>query len=548
MDIFSWGNILAFTGIAIPILAFLWEFAFVGRKRLGYRVQMDTDITVGSGQEQQSNPDVLAQLHGPDGDPLHDPSLVLVRIENNGTTHIEPSDYAGKDHGIQIEFPGRTVVAARATELSDMALRQYFAQDLVLKTDARDKDTKWPIGIIYAPPVLLNRDHHYKVLALLERAASPGVIHSTDTTFLIRFLSRILNRIPLLRRLVVKDQQATTRRVAKPEIVAAIKGGFVHETKSRTGMSPWARVMILFLVLVIGALFIVIQSVAVPLDCASGNITIVGSTAFQPVLEDATRMYHNTCPGANFDLKLGGSVNGVDTLNAEGQKTTSGSPAMLAFSDGTKGGQYPRLLPRPVAFMLFTLVINKDAGVEDLTLEQVKRLYDGRIANWKDIGGMDVPVRLVERSADSGTRTAFEQRVLGKVPGFGRNSNDCMTPLPNTAPGVVRCERSSTTEALDTVAHVPGAIGYSELGAAAGRNDVVALRIDGYPATLDGVIHGAYHYWETEYAYTYGEPAATTLAAGLLRYLTDLAGKDVVRAHGDRPCSELANPVLCRPS
>ncbi|MBO0878087.1 MAG: substrate-binding domain-containing protein, partial [Pseudonocardia sp.] len=394
------------------------------------------------------------------------------------------------------------------------------------------------------PRVLLNRDHHYKVLALLERAAAPGVLSVPPKFTVIGFL----RKIPVLRQLVTEDQKATTRRVPEPEVVATIKGGFVRETKSRTRMPPWTRAMILFLVLIIGALSVIIRSVAVPLDCATGSLTVVGSTAFEPVLTEATRMYHSTCPGANFDLKLEGSVKGIETLNAEGQKLTSGSPPVLAFSDGAKGGQYPRLLPRPVAFMLFTLVINKAAGVEDLTSAQVRQLYDGRIGNWKDIGGKDMPVRLVERNADSGTRVVFEQRVLGKVPGFGRNSNDCTTPLPNTAPGVVRCERSSTTEVLDTVANVPGAIGYSEFGAAAGRNDVVVLRIDGYPAALDGVVHGAYNYWDTEYAYTYGEPGAETLAAGFLRYLTELAGKDVVRSHGHRPCSELANPVLCRPS
>lgn len=198
--------------------------------------------------------------------------------------------------------------------------------------------------------------------------------------------------------------------------------------------------------------------------------------------------------------------------------------------------------------MLFALVVNKDADVEDLTTDQIRRLFDGRVANWKDIGGKDAPVRLVERDSESGTRQAFEQRVLGKEPGFAGNSDDCVTPHPNAAPGVIRCERRSTTDVLNAVRDVSGAIGYSEFGAAAGRNDVGILRIDGFPATLDGVVHNAYHYWETEYAYTYGEPRADSLAASFLRYLTDLAGKDVVRSHGDRPCYELANPVLCRPS
>lgn len=99
------GDILATTGIAVPIIAFLWEFAIVGHKRLGYRVQMDTAITTGDGREHPLAPDVLAQLHRPNGDPPRDPSLVLVRIENNGTRHIVESDYSGKNSGIHIEFP-----------------------------------------------------------------------------------------------------------------------------------------------------------------------------------------------------------------------------------------------------------------------------------------------------------------------------------------------------------------------------------------------------------------------------------------------------------
>ncbi|MFE9094114.1 hypothetical protein [Streptomyces sp. NPDC007264] len=70
----------------------------------------------------------------------------------------------------------------------------------------------------------------------------------------------------------------------------------------------------------------------------------------------------------------------------------------------------------------------------------------------------------------------------------------------------------------------------------------------GYPATLAGADEGAYPYWQTEYAYTYGEPPADSLAAGFLRYLANEVGKDIVRAHGDRPCAELAKPLLCRPS
>jgi ABC-type phosphate transport system substrate-binding protein len=98
------------------------------------------------------------------------------------------------------------------------------------------------------------------------------------------------------------------------------------------------------------------------------------------------------------------------------------------------------------------------------------------------------------------------------------------------------------------VARTPGALGHSEVGSATGHAGVVPVRIDGFPATLDGVEKGAYPYWQTEYAYTYGEPPADSLAAGFLRYLAQQVGQDIIRSHGDRPCTELSKPLLCSPA
>jgi ABC-type phosphate transport system substrate-binding protein len=161
------------------------------------------------------------------------------------------------------------------------------------------------------------------------------------------------------------------------------------------------------------------------------------------------------------------------------------------------------------------------------------------------VHGKDVPIHLVSRYPDSGTRTTLERKVLGgkKLP--ATTTSDC-TALERDRPG--RCEVGRTDVLLDTVARTPGALGHSEAGNVAGREGVVPVRIDGYPATLDGVEKGAYPYWQTEYAYTYGEPPADSLAAGFLRYLSQQVGQDIIRSHGDRPCAELARPLLCRPS
>ncbi|MEU4243232.1 substrate-binding domain-containing protein [Actinoplanes sp. NPDC026619] len=152
-------------------------------------------------------------------------------------------------------------------------------------------------------------------------------------------------------------------------------------------------------------------------------------------------------------------------------------------------------------------------------------------------------MRLISRNPGSGTRAAFQRRVLAGERGC--NSDDCQTRDPGSPAGVVRCARDSTDAVLRTVAATPGAMGYSELGAAANRKGVVSIRINGHAATVADADHGTYPFWETEFGYTYGEPPAESLAASFLRYLTNQVGADIIRAHADRPCAELANPQLC---
>ena len=365
--------------------------------------------------------------------------------------------------------------------------------------------------MIELPKVPLNRAAHYKVLAALERA--PGTTGKPG-------------------------------RFDDPEVVGGIKGGLgggrILQTRSRTGASWRSFALAGFLVVVVLAQLAVTLWTrgSAPLDCAGGRVRITGSTAFEPVLREAGGSYARTCPGASFVFDLRGSGEGL----------RDAGPDTLAFSDGEKPEGYPRLLPRPIAFFLFTLAIDPDAGVQDLSVDQVRRVYRGEIANWRQVGGADLPVRLVSRNPGSGTRTTFQRRVLAGAREPGTNSDDCRARDPGAPAGVVRCARDSTQDVLDTIARTPGALGYSEVSAATARDDVLLVRIGGHRATLPEADHGAYPFWETEYAYTTGEPAADSLAASFLRYLTNQVGADVIRSYGSRPCGELENPALCRPA
>ncbi|MFD9962320.1 PstS family phosphate ABC transporter substrate-binding protein [Amycolatopsis sp. NPDC059020] len=512
---FPFGALISIIGVVVPVVAFLWEFVLRGRKRLGYRVQMDTTVT---GEISAEHVGALELVHRETARSLVNPSFVLLRIENHGTATIKEADYRNPEavaHGVQIRFPGRTVAGFVVTELSDSQLVNNFGEKSGLTRKAIDDARGTKVGVIELPKARLNRDDHYKVLAVLEPAPGNG---------------------PL------------TPEEMKPYLEGnALLGGRVVKTESGTGLSRRTLALLVFLVAIIIAQFgVYVFNDPSPLDCAKGNLTLTGSTAFAPVLEEATRQYRNSCGEANFTVAFHGSTEGLRTLNEAGRKAGSG-PDMLSFTDGAKEDGYPQLLPRPVAFSLFTLVANKQTGIQDLRADQIRQLYDGRVGNWRELGGADLPVRLISRSPDSGTRRAFQTRILDGKREPGTNSDDCLKVGPGGQPGPVRCERPTTAELLNAVANTPGALGYAELGGITGRDDLVPVRIDGHPATLDGAVHAAYPFWETEYAYTYGEPKAGSLAASFLRYLTNQVGKDVIRSFGNRPCAELANPVLCHP-
>ncbi|MEN3536108.1 substrate-binding domain-containing protein [Microbispora sp. ZYX-F-249] len=515
MNRFPWEVILAVLGLLVPVAAFLWEFG-VGRKRLGYRIQMDTTAT---DEVPYHHPGALQRLRDRNDRPLVHPSFVLLRIENSGLANIDTSDYAvpdGTRAGIRVEFPGRRVAGMAVTELSDDFLAQSFTEEAGLNVED---------GVIELPRVPLNRRQHYKVLVALED--------------------------------VRDDTRGRRERFDDPRVIGGIKGGVprrrrgrIYQTQSHTGMPRYGLAMIGFLVVIITAQLVVFLNggSAAPLDCARGRLTVTGSTAFAPALREAADQYTRICPEADFAFDTTGSHNGLVKLDAVGRGDSANSGTWLAFSDGPKeDGEFPQLLPRPIAYVLFTLVVNEDAGVLDLPLPQIKDIFKGKYDTWKQVNGHDVPIRIVDRNGGSGTRNAFEKLVLGTLTS-GRNSNDCRMPLPGASKGVVRCERDSTEAVLDTIAKTPGAIGYSELGAATGRQDLKLVRIDGQAATLDGAEHGAYPFGETEYAYTYGEPKADSLAASFLRFLTKEIGRDIVHSHGDRPCADLQDPVRCRPS
>ncbi|MBT2398915.1 substrate-binding domain-containing protein [Streptomyces sp. ISL-100] len=284
-----------------------------------------------------------------------------------------------------------------------------------------------------------------------------------------------------------------------------------------------------------------------PMGCATGELTVTGSTAFTPVAEELAEKYQEECPGSKVTVDTHGSTAGIRSLDEAGSAAEDGSPPLIALSDGPKPNGYPQLRESRVAVSAFALVLNDQVPLKGLTTAQVRRLYAGGIRNWKELDGPDLPVRLISRDANSGTRQVFQRRVLGR--GEPANSSqDCVDRddgRDDARAGVIRCELDSTEQVLAKVASVPGALGYSELrSSGTAPEGLHRLRLDGREPSIEKIGTSGYPYHEIEYAYTYGSPPADSLVSSFLVYLTRGSGQDIIRTHGHLPCAapEAAKP------
>src|SRR5262249_57087990 len=171
-------------------------------------------------------------------------------------------------------------------------------------------------------------------------------------------------------------------------------------------------------------------------------------------------------------------------------------------------------------------------GVFKLTAAQLRDIYRGAFTNWSQLGGPDLPIRIMSRNYQSGTRQVFQQKILLGRPEFPFSSHDCVHKDRGSASPVISCENVTTADLLQNVASNPGAIGYAQAADAesSGYTNITLVQIDGLGAEpgVIGNAPGKYHFWAVEYLYSYGTPPANSLAAAFLGYMNSYPARDIL--------------------
>lgn len=488
-------------GVATSAGVLWYERRVPRRKRIGYRVQMDTPI--GSGVS-QGRANVRLGLFSETPD-MADATLVLLRVENDGSQSIANDDYTGRGeqlHGLTAEFTGRTVRGVAVTHSPGADhLMDHFTPAAGLRHTG---------SLIRLPRVPLNRNEHFKLLVLLTGSHVGSPIRVTGG---------------------IRDGEVTPNQALRPDEKPPV-------------FSRSARIITVALtvcVVTLASIILVRNAPPPPIECAPGSLTVTGSTAFGPVLDAVEEQLEKKCDDVRIEVKARGSAEGLRRLAGEAKSRPD--DAVVAFSDGVKPSAYTELSETPIGVSLFHLVVNDHVRVRNLSLDTIRRIYRGEITNWNEAGGPDLTIKLISRDADSGTREVFGRRVLGGgEPTF--SSRDCTTKDDPSVP-YIRCELNGTQEVLDQVASVEGAIGYSELRKGEDLKGLHQLAIDGTTPSIDDIDASTYPFREIEYAYTYGRPPAGSPAAGFLDYLSRGGGQGIMLNHGHLPCAMPKGMRVC---
>lgn len=226
----------------------------------------------------------------------------------------------------------------------------------------------------------------------------------------------------------------------------------------------------------------------------SGKITVNGSTALLPLTLQAAKEFQKLNPKVKIAASGKGSVTGpqavkkgIADIGACDWDASMDVPGFKAF-DGQVANK--------VAVIPFATIANKNVKVGNLTTEQLKGIYAGKITNWKEVGGDNADIVVITRAFGSGTRVNYQAKALA--------GGDIVKKSKNYK------EVGSSGDMKTAVATTPNAIGYIDLVYV--NSDVKAISHNGVAPTTDNVINGTYKIWAYGYYMTKGQPTGATKA------------------------------------
>jgi len=233
------------------------------------------------------------------------------------------------------------------------------------------------------------------------------------------------------------------------------------------------------------------------------TITLAGSTSIMPFSEKLAEYFMIEYPGLSCDVQGGGS--------SAGAQAAINRTVHIGMSSRKLKEDEKLLKEILICYDGIAIIVHPGNPARDISLEQIRKIYSGKIKNWKEFGWIDRNIDAVSREEGSGTRGAFEELVMGKE----FIDDGIMVQDSN---GSVR----------EVVATDPYAIGYISLGIV--DRSVKALTIEHMAPTVQNITQHKYSMVRPFLYLTRGEPAGA--AKIFIDFVLSKEGQNILRKEG----------------
>ena len=239
----------------------------------------------------------------------------------------------------------------------------------------------------------------------------------------------------------------------------------------------------------------------------SGNVSLNGSTSMEPFVNGLSEAIREVYPNLVLEPQFTGSGAGIEAVT---NGTADIGNSSRSLTDEEKAGGLEENI---VAIDGIAVIVHPDNDVEDLTTDQLKKIYTGEITNWSEVGGVDEAIVVVGREAGSGTRGAFEEIL--------EVEDACKYAQ----------ELNETGAVVAKIGETEGAIGYVSLDNV--KDSVKALKLDGVEASEETIKDGSYSLQRPFVMATKGKISEQSEAVqAIFEFIDSEAGQKVIEQVG----------------
>ncbi|MFF6885456.1 phosphate ABC transporter substrate-binding protein [Streptomyces sp. NPDC012421] len=253
-------------------------------------------------------------------------------------------------------------------------------------------------------------------------------------------------------------------------------------------------------------------------EASSSTLQASGSTTVAPVASDAAEALK--AKGLNITVATqGGSAGGISQLSA-GQIDIALSSKPVSDKD-KEANPKTDFVPTQIGADAVGVIITKevaDAGVKSLNKAQVQGLFEGKITNWKEVGGPDLQVFVYDKEPGRGTREVLDKFLYGK--------GEAPAPPKSANYAVV----GGNLETRNKLESTRGSIAPLSTGFIEGRDKLVAIPLEGVAPTNENVASGTYPMTRPLYMITNGKPQGA--AKQYIDYILSAEGQKLLTKHG----------------